>query len=276
MIVQRGWGGVIDEGYSNVIYGALIEMSNYYPQEKLMPREAGNPKVLRYSFWKRLMDDALNYGKKITEKGYKLCCQPTRVEQYNDKEFAELCKRFGELNPYGLYIVDTFGLLHENDLIRYSQIGHECLAPNVVLGYHAHDNMGQSFKNACTFLKQDFGNRIVQVDASIFGMGRGAGNLHLEQILEYLNHNYGTEYNLSPIYKVWDKHLSKMMKESPWGYNLAYFITAENSCNPNYASYYIKKGLSVSQIEKIIINIMGVDKYLYNDEKADLFMHRSI
>lgn len=262
-------GKLIGTKKAGTIYCGLVEMANYFPIEKLKVYSPEKPEAIRYSFWKRLMDDAYDYCRKIKEKGYKLCCQPTRVEQYTEKDFAELCKRFSELEPYGLYIVDTFGLLRKDDLVRYAQIGHEYLNPEIVLGYHAHDNLGQAFGNACAFIEQDYGERTIQIDASMFGMGRGAGNLKLEQILEHLNHKYHKNYNLMPIYRMWDAYLRKIHEEFPWGYELPYFIAASKECNPNYASYYMKKGYSTGEIYKIMEEIKGADKYLYSDEKAE-------
>lgn len=264
-------GNIIGNKKPGMIYGGLIEMANYYPPEKVPVRDGKGPDAIRYSFWKRLMDEAYDYCKIIKDKGYLLCCQPTRVEQYSDEEFAELCRRFSELEPYCVCVVDTFGLLHKDTMLRYAEIAHKNLTPGIILGYHAHDNMGQAFTNACAFLESDYGDRTIQVDASIFGMGRAAGNLRLEMVLEYLNYKHNMNYNLAPIYAIWEKHLKKIIKENPWGYDLAYFITAENSCNPNYASYYLKKGLSVSEIEKAIKRIEGPDKYLYSDDKAEKY-----
>ena len=259
---------IIGEKDPDMLYAGLIEMANYFPPEMLSDRSVGGPEAIRYSFWKRLMDNAYEYCEKIKEKGYLLCCQPTRVEQYSDAEFAELCRRFSKLEPYALYIVDTFGLLRKEDLLRYAKIGHENLAPDIILGYHAHDNMGQAFLNACAFLEQDYGNRTIQIDASICGMGRGAGNLRLEAILEYLNMYHGGKYNLTPIYRMWDKYLSKIREKLPWGFDLAYFIAAANSCNPNYAAYFLSQGMTAEKIQQAIILIEGPDKYLYSDEKA--------
>lgn len=259
-----------------IIYGGLIEMSNSFPQERLPQRGEGDLLVLRYSFWKRLKDDAYQYAKQITEKGYKVCLQPTRAEQYEDSEFAELCKRMSELNPYGLYIVDTFGLLSDKDVIHYAEIANDNLAPDVVLGYHAHDNMGQAFCNACAFVEHDYGNRVVQIDASAFGIGRGAGNLKLEQILEYLIREHNCTYDYKPIFDIWDRFLSFLKDRFPWGNDLAYFVTALHHCNPSYATYYLNRGLSISIINKIICGLTGVDKYLYDDDKAEAFIKQLV
>lgn len=253
---------------TDTLFAGLIEMANYFPEE-LLPQYTGvGPEVIRYSFWMRLMDDAYDYCSMISEKGYKLCCQPTRVEQYSEEQFAAMCRRFSALKPYALYIVDTFGLLQKDDLLRYAKIGHENLAPGIVLGYHAHNNMGQAFGNACAFLEQDYGNRVIQVDASIGGIGRGAGNLQLEAILHYLNTHNGTNYNLEPLYEVWDQYLAEVKKNHPWGPELPYFITAANACNPNYASDFMAMGLSTTEVYQAIRRIQGADKYLYSREKA--------
>lgn len=259
---------VIGKKEPGMLYAGLIEMANYYPPE-LLPQYTGEgAEVLRYSFWMRLIDDAYDYCGKIAEKGYKLCCQPTRVEQYSDEQFADMCRRFSELKPYAVYIVDTFGLLQKDDLLRYARIGHENLAPGIILGYHAHDNMGQAFGNACAFLEQDYDDRIIQVDASIGGIGRGAGNLRLEAILHYLNTRHGASYDLAPIYEVWDRYLAKVKKEHPWGPEMPYFITAANACNPNYASDFMAMGMGAREIHQAISRIEGPDKYLYTPEKA--------
>lgn len=258
----------VGEKSSGLTYAALIEMANYFPPDTLSDRTPEGPDAIRYSFWMRCMDEAYEYCARIRDKGYLLCCQPTRVEQYSDEQFADMCRRFSKLDPYALYIVDTFGLLRKDDLLRYARIGHENLAPGIILGYHAHDNMGQAFSNACAFVDQDYGERTVQVDATIGGIGRGAGNLRLEMILEYLNETKDTQYDLTSVYRVWDEHIEAVRHSHPWGFDFPYFIAAANGCSPNYAGYFISHGLSVSEIKKAIMRIRGDDKFLYSDEKA--------
>lgn len=256
------------ERQPDTIYGAMIEMANYVAPEKICFRSDKEPQAIRYPYWKRCLDEAYEYCARIKERGYLLCCQPTRAEQYSEKDFAEMCQRFSKLAPYAVYIVDTFGLLQKDDVLRLAHVAHETLPADIILGYHAHDNMGQAFHNACAFLEMDLGTRTLQVDASICGMGRGAGNLKLELILEYLNANWGKHYQLGPVYEMWDKYLRHIMREIPWGYHPGYFITAKNRCNPNYAHYYVEKGLSAAEIEKAVSRMEGEDKYLYSPEKA--------
>ncbi len=262
---------VIGQKEKNILYAGFIETANYFPPEKLRPRTAEGLDAIRYGYWARLLDDAYAYCEHIKEKGYLLCCQPTRIETYTFEEFGAMCRRFSKLKPYALYIVDTFGLLRKNDLLRYAEVAHNNLDPDIILGYHAHDNMGQAFHNACSFMEMGF-DRTLQVDASVGGIGRGAGNLRLEATLDYLNAVHDGNYALSPVYEAWDRFVLPVKNKFHFGYDPAYYVTAAAHCNPNYAQYYLDNGYGTSQIAAAISRIDGADKFLYSDERAQRYM----
>ena len=48
-------------------------------------------------------------------------------------------------------------------------------------GFHAHNNLDLALKNSLTAIKYGF----CTIDTSIMGMGRGAGNLKLEDFIKY-------------------------------------------------------------------------------------------
>ena len=133
--------------------------------------------------------------------------------------------------------------------------------------------MQQAFSNATTFAELDLKHDIV-IDASVYGMGRGAGNLNLEMITHYLNSFRGSSYDVNHAFEIWDHCLKEIHSRLPWGYNLEYFITAANQCNPNYASYLMEKNLSVADFSRIIKSISGDDKFLYSNDKAENFYNK--
>lgn len=262
---------IIKNKSCNVMYSALIEMANFFPLDKLESRREESVDLIRYSFWKRLMDDGYEYCKAIVDKGYELSVQPTRVEQYSLDDFKYLVQKFGELRPYAIYIVDTFGLLSKKQLLKYAEIADKYMDKNIALGYHAHNNMQQAFSNVTALLEQNIDRNLI-IDASVFGMGRGAGNLNLECILNYLNVERKRNYDLFSIYEIFDRCLKHDYERYGWGYSMAYNIVATYECNPNYATYYAKeKMLNNSDIYKIITEIDGADKYLFSKDKAESF-----
>ena len=109
--------------------------------------------------------------------------------------------------------------------------------------------MQQAFSNAVAFVNHPWKHEIM-LDASVTGMGRGAGNLCLELLLKYLNeHQFGI-YNISPTYEVASR-IERYHSIAPWGYSMPYYLSAVNGRNPSYVLYLVKKGLSIAQIAEV-------------------------
>lgn len=261
---------IIGQKKEGTIYSALIEMANFFPPDRLAPRRADGPDLMRYSFWMRCLDEAYEYCQGIVDKGYLLGVQPTRVEQYSDEQFAAMCRRFSQLQPFAIYIVDTFGLLTKEQLIRYARIADENVGEGIRVGYHAHNNMQQAFSNATTFIELGLEHDIV-LDASVYGMGRGAGNLNLELIGSFINAKQPGRFDISAMTDIWDETLRDIHERLPWGYSLEYFLVAAAQCNPNYASFFLQEhpDMKVSHLCRVLEGIRGSDKYLYSAALAE-------
>lgn len=257
----------------NVIYAVMAEMASYFPPEKILPRNQTTFDMIRYTFWKRCIDEGYEYCKKIKEKGYELAVQPTRVEQYSDSAFAEMIKLFCDLRPYAIYIVDTFGLLTKDRLKHYADIAHNNMDKSIALGYHAHNNMQQAFENAVALTEMDLDRKTV-IDVSAFGMGRGAGNLNAEVFLSFLNRRYKRSYNIVKIYEMWDMWLKDIYRENEWGYSLYYLITAYYKGNPNYASYFKSHNISVVQADQIMKCIPYEERIIFSEDKVKTYMEK--
>ena len=227
----------------------IVEVGYGYPVTSFPPRSEKTVDLVRVIMWKRSLKDGLEYCRRLKELGYEVGVQPTRVEQYSDEEYAELMQNFSKINPTAIYIVDTFGLLTEEKLMHYAQIADNNLGEGIRLGYHAHNNMQQAFPNAVAFVNHLWKHEIM-LDASVTGMGRGAGNLCLELLLKYLNEHQFGNYNISPTYEVASR-IEQYHSIAPWGYSMPYYLSAVNGRNPSYVLYLAKKGLSIAQIAEV-------------------------
>lgn len=246
----------------------IVEVGYGYPVTSFPPRSEKTVDLVRVIMWKRMLKEGFEYCCRLREKGYEVSVQATRTEQYSFDEFAEMCEMFNEARPTALYIVDTFGLLTKEVLLEYASIADKHLARDIKMGYHAHNNMQQAFSNAVAFIEHRWSHDIM-LDASVFGMGRGAGNLCLELIAQYLNNTQNKVYELEPMYEVMDRYLMSFYKESPWGYSMAYQLSAIYGRNPSYVSFFIRKGLTISQISKAfqLMKEQGVG-IVYDEEKC--------
>jgi len=228
----------------------IVEVGYGYPVSAFPEHSEDTVDLVRVIMWKRMLKEGLEYCRQLKEKGYEVSVQATRTEQYSLDEFADVCRMFSEINPDALYIVDTFGLLIKETLLEYALVADKHLASGIRLGYHAHNNMQQAFSNAIAFMEHPWIHSIM-LDASVFGIGRGAGNLCLELLLQYINEIKGTRYDLQPLVEVMDKYLKPIYEKSPWGYSMPYLLSAINGRNPSYVGYMQKRGLTIPQMGKV-------------------------
>ena len=265
---------IIGKNVPNRQYAVMAEVINPLPLDMLEPYKDGFPEIIRVIVWKRMLEEGFEYCKGIVEKGYRLCVQPARTNQYSDEEFINMIKKFNELNPMAFYVVDSWGTMYKNELLHYMKLADENLKEGISIGYHGHNNMMQTFDAAAAFCDQNT-KRDVIIDASVYGIGRGAGNLNTEIFAKYLNENLGKYYNLIPLERIYDKHISQIYKKEPWGYSIPCLISAKYNCNPDYARYYVKKGYTNETIEKSIAAMEIEDRIIFKKELADKYYRQT-
>lgn len=229
---------------------AMVEIGYGYPVSSFPVRSEKTVDLVRLVIWKRLINEGLEYAKALVDKGYEVAIQATRSDQYTLEEFAGFVRCFSALGIKAVYIVDTFGLFDKERLLAYAQVADENLADGVRLGYHAHNNMQQAFSNAVAFCEHLWRHELM-IDASVMGIGRGAGNLCLELLLKCLNENFGQKYQTDPLYECAGRYVRPIYEKSPWGYSVPYLLSAENGCNPSFVTPLVESGLSYPQIAAV-------------------------
>lgn len=225
---------------------------------------------IRYAFHKENMNDVEDDCIKIKNKGYKLFVQPMVTKRYDKNEFVKLIEMVNRIEPYAFYLVDSFGSMTKNDIQKYIDIINEKLNKNIAVGFHAHNNLQLAFSNVTYFVEKLHDDRDLIVDSSVFGMGRGAGNLPSELIADFLNKNYDKNYNIIPMLEISDNIISKIFEKKKWGYSLPYYLSAKNNCHPNYAISFMERNtLTAKDINNLIGMIEENRKVKFNKEYAD-------
>lgn len=239
----------------------FVAMMNYgeYDVHSLPDFDGTSIDGIRVAFHKKDLKNALEICKIIKDKGYKVFIQAMVSLSYKDEEFLDLIHSCNDFMPYAFYIVDSFGMMKTKDLIRLFYVVEHNLHKDIKIGFHSHNNMQLAFSNAQNLVSVKT-NRDLIVDSSIYGMGRGAGNLNTELFLEYLNENYEGSYDIKPLLMVIDRILNNFYQRNCWGYSLPNYLSASHSAHPNYASYLDdKKTLTVEGMNEIF-NMMDENK----------------
>lgn len=210
---------------------------------------------IRVIFKKNNMMSAIEYGRKLQEKGYLVSLQMVSVTSYLDKDVLNFCELVNNILPYSVGIVDTYGLMHKEQAKHYFELLDYNLNKNIAIGYHSHNNFQLAYANSIEILEKKT-NRDILIDGTSYGMGKSAGNAPTELLAMYLNEKYGKKYDVDQILEMIDVCILPIFEKKKWGYNLLYYLAASNDCHPDYLNHLLKKNtLSVKSINKIINNI---------------------
>lgn len=237
------------------LFVAMIEFGKFNIDDLPKLTESKNEiKGIRLSFHKADYLKIFEQAKSILAKGYKLFIQPISTERYSDTELLELIDRCNALDIYAIYVVDTHGSMMRDNLRRIYYLLEHNVSKGIKLGFHSHNNLQLSYSNAIDFIEIAQGSqREIIIDSSIYGMGRGAGNLNTELLADYINKRIALCYQIEPLLEVVDEYLVAISRENRWGYSLEHFLSAAEHCHPNYASFLInKKNLSIVEIKKLL------------------------
>ena len=269
--------------FSNLDRNAKLSVMTYaegYSADSFPDCSSDTTEMIRVIFWKRNLKEGVEYCRKLVKKGYQVGVQLARTEQYDLSEIGDIVKMFNDVHPYAVYLVDSFGTFNREKMLRYAEIYDRNLALDIRFGFHAHNNLQQAFTNAVTFCEQDFEHDLI-LDASVLGIGRGAGNLSIELFLNYLN-QHGANYDLNPICKVANRYIEPIKKQIPeseiWGYSYPYFLAATTGRNHSIVNYLLEKKVDTEQMSRIFLRMKQdgtgirfikeeVDKYITNTSK---------
>lgn len=219
--------------------------------------------ILRYS----QLQKSIDYCAALAKKGYKMFIQPMLTMRYTEDELKRLVYAANEMGAYALYFVDSFGYMNEKDVDRLYRFYSEELDGKIRIGFHAHNNLENAMPNAQYFIEKLM-DRDCIVDSCVMGMGQGAGNIQTEVLINYLNRNYGTKYDLNCVLEICDM-LEKFRPHDmeTWGYSPIRLIPAIHDAAYKYAvAMKLQYNMSLVEINKVLTNIPDDLRHRYTPD----------
>jgi len=165
----------------------------------------------------------------LYQLGYRVFLNLMQIDSVDRPTLRGLGKQIQSWNSVEvLYFADSFGNMN------FDSIGNVVetikLEWNGDIGLHAHDNKGHALINSLSAI--DFG--VSYIDATILGMGRGAGNTKMETLLvEIINRNLG-EYCPDALFPLVLQDFKKLQEEYNWGSSIYYYLSAVHGIHPTY------------------------------------------
>jgi len=199
----------------------------------LLPKEKSVIDVVRIATYDRHLDTAIEFANRANELGYETFINIMAVTTVEENMLAECLQRMDEETKItAAYIVDSFGNLYEEDVTALINTFKKYIKTKE-LGVHCHNNQQLAFSNTIHAIKSE----VTYADATLYGMGRGAGNCPTELLLKYLNYS---DESLKRIVEVIGKYILPIQKEIYWGYAIPFYLTGILNQHPDVALSQMK------------------------------------
>jgi 4-hydroxy 2-oxovalerate aldolase len=165
----------------------------------------------------------------LKELGYNIGFNLMQASGRNADNLAEVAREVSSWNSIDvLYFADSLGNMDGDDVANTLQAFSQKWSGD--MGIHAHDNMSRALSNSMAAI--DAG--ATWVDATVYGMGRGPGNLRMEYLLLELARRGETKYNGNMLFELVLGGFQSLVDKYQWGPNLFYFLSAAYNIHPTY------------------------------------------
>ena len=206
---------------------ADAERTDYHAD--FLPKKQSVLDMIRVAAYINQIPTAVDMIKDAHDKGYETTLNLMAISTVPDRELDEALEQLAESEVDVIYIVDSFGALYgEQTHYLVRQFMQYAGPAGKRVGFHAHNNQQLAYANTV----QAIISGAHMVDASMAGLGRGAGNCQLELVLGFL-HN--PKFHLRPVLACIQEHIEPMRAELLWGYDLPYMLTGRLNQHPRAA-----------------------------------------
>ncbi|MEI7899248.1 MAG: nucleoid-structuring protein H-NS, partial [bacterium] len=206
---------------------ADAERTDYH--EDILPKEQSVLSCIRVACYIHQIPTAVDMIKDAHDKGYETTANIMAVSAVNEKELREALDVLAVTPVDVVNVVDSYGTLYSeqiHSLVRMYKRALEGTGKEV--GIHAHNNQQLAYANTIEAIICG-ANRL---DATIYGLGRGAGNCPMELLLGFLRN---PKFDQRPLLECIVKHMLPLSRKIDWGYSIPYMITGQLNQHPREA-----------------------------------------
>jgi 4-hydroxy 2-oxovalerate aldolase len=205
------------------------ERTDYH--RDVLPKSESVIDIIRVATYIHQIPAALDMIKDAHDKGYRVTANLMAASAIQERELGEALELLAASPLCGLYIVDSFGAYYSEQIRDVALMFLKAVeGTDIEIGIHAHNNQMLAYANTLEALIVG----VNRLDATINGMGRGAGNCPLELLLGFLKN---PKYQLRPVLECIRDYFVPLEKQGQmeWGYRIPYMITGQMNQHPRAA-----------------------------------------
>jgi len=220
---------IVGENDTSLKLSAMADAGKSDYHEDILPRDQSVLDMIRVAAYIHQIPLALDMIKDAHDKGYETTINLMAVSVVSERELDEALELLANSEVGTLYIVDSFGAIYsEQTQFLLEKYLSYTKSSGKQVGMHAHNNQQLAFANTIEAIIK--GANIL--DASMAGLGRGAGNCPIELLVGFL-HN--PKFRLRPILQCIQQSIEPLRDKLMWGFDAPYMITGILNQHPRAA-----------------------------------------
>lgn len=215
--------------------------------DDIRPKSESVIDLFRVACYDYQIDKAIELAHHVMDKGYEATINLMAVSKVSNRSLDQVLNDVANSRVGTFYLVDSFGSLYSEDIHSLLE-KYIAALPGKTIGFHGHNNTQLAFANTIECI---IGGANM-LDATMLGIGRGAGNCPMELLISFLKN---PKYQLKPILQAIQDHVKPLQKEIDWGYFIPYMITGSQNDHPRSAMAWMgseNKDDYVSYYESVI------------------------
>lgn len=197
----------------------------------------------------------------LKAKGYEVGINLMQVSEASESQIDSFLNLVKTSKADFVYFADSLGALNPEEAKRLAtKFSSELRIP---VGIHAHDNLGNALANSVTAL--DAG--VTMVDATVLGMGRGAGNTSTENLtveVGGLGKLGGAYDGLSALNEFIVTFIEPLRRKYSWGPTLPYRLAARWRIHPTYVQNLLEEGVNGQEIINTLTSLRSLEARRYD------------
>jgi 4-hydroxy 2-oxovalerate aldolase len=195
----------------------------------ILPKQQSVIDLVRVACYIHQIPEAVDMIKDAHDKGYETTCNIMAISAVSESEIDQALEVLAGAPCSTVVVVDSFGALYGEQIELLVKRYRKALeGTGKEVGIHAHNNQQLAFANTIEAIIHG-ANRI---DATMGGMGRGAGNCAMELLLGFLRN---PKFEIRPVWKLLQEHVCELEKTMEWGALPAFIISGQLNQHPRAA-----------------------------------------
>ena len=221
---------IVGDNNTDLKISVMADVGRTDYKKDIIPKTDSVIDMIRIATYINTIPAAIEMIHYCAEMGYETTINIMAVSTAAESELDLALDLLAQSEVGTIYLVDSYGSLYPEQIRRladkYLKVAEKY---GKKVGIHAHNNQQLAFANtieACTV-------GVSYLDATMRGMGRGAGNCNMELLLGFLRN---PKYSLNPVLKFLQNQMLPLKKTGlVWGCDVQYMLTGQQNQHPRTA-----------------------------------------